>query len=347
MFGISLRLLHQSANHFNALGLSRACRTLKWVGVICLLALVVNPGMLLAQDFPAKPVRLVVNFPAGGPSEAIARPVAQRAAEIWGYQVLVDFRGGAAGNIGADHVAKSVPDGYTLLMISGSFLTNPALTSNLPFDPIKDFSPITPVASSSLVLIANPTLPVRSVKELILLAKKNSGKLTFASSGNGGSLHLSAEYFKMMTQINMLHIPYKGAGPAMIEVLGGQVDMMFIALPPTLPHIKSGRLRAIGLGGGQRTAILPDLPTIAEQGVKGYEVYSHFGLLGPGGMPRDLVTRINATIVQALQSPVVKERYLAIGSEAAASSADQYATYIKNEMAKWLMVVKKAGVKAD
>ena len=300
-----------------------------------------------AQDFPAKPVRMVVNFPAGGPSDAIARPLAQRVTEIWHQPVVVDFRGGAAGNIGADHVAKSAPDGYTFLLISGSFLTNPALTTNLPFDPIRDFAPVTPAASSGIILVANPSLPARSVKELIALARKQPGKLNFASSGTGGSLHLSAEYFRILAGISLLHVPYKGAGPALIEVVGGQVDMMFIALPPTLPHIKNGRLRAIGMGSAQRSPGLPDLPTIAEQGVAGYEVNSHFGVLAPGATPRDLIQKLNAALVQALQSVYVKERFAAIGTDAISSTPDQYAAFIKSEMAKWAQVVKKSGVRSD
>lgn len=198
-----------------------------------------GPGS--AATFPTKPTRMVVNFPAGGPSDAVARPLAQRLNEIWGQPVVVDFRGGAAGNIGADHVAKSAPDGYTFLLISGSFLTNPAVTPNMPFDSLRDFAPISPVASSGIVLVANPALPVKSVKDLIALARQHPDKLTFASSGSGGSLHLFAELFKMLSNTRALHVPYKGAGPALIEVVGGQVDMMFIALPPTLPHIKKDR----------------------------------------------------------------------------------------------------------
>lgn len=308
----------------------------------CLMATAV-----MAQDFPSKPLRMVVNFPAGGPSDAIARPLAQRASEIWNQQVVVDFRGGAAGNIGADHVAKSPADGYTFLLISGSFLTNPALTSTLPFDPIRDFAPVTPAASSGIVLVANPALPARNVKELVALARNHPGKLAFGSSGTGGSLHLSAEYFRVLSGIRLLHVPYKGAGPALIEVVGGQVDMMFIALPPTLPHIRNGRLRALGMGGAQRSPALPELPTIAEQGVVGYEVNSHFGVLAPGATPRDIILKLNAGLVQALQGNYVKERFAAIGTDAVSGTPEQYAAFMKSEMAKWAMVVKKAGIKAE
>ena len=185
------------------------------------------------------------------------------------------------------------------------------------------------------------------MKELIALARKQPGKLNFASSGTGGSLHLSAEYFRILAGISLLHVPYKGAGPALIEVVGGQVDMMFIALPPTLPHIKNGRLRAIGMGSAQRSPALPDLLTIAEQGVAGYEVNSHFGVLAPGATPRDIIQKLNAALVQALQSAYVKERFAAIGTDAISSTPDQYAAFIKSEMAKWAQVVKKSGVRSD
>ena len=318
-------------------------RNNRWLSALC----VFITTTAAAQVFPAKPLRMVVNFPAGGPSDAIARPLAQQATEIWGQQVIVDFRGGAAGNIGADYVAKSPPDGYTFLLISGSFLTNPAVTKNLPFDPVRDFSPVTPAASSAIILVSNPVLPAKSVKELIALARKNPDKLTFGSSGTGGSLHLSAELFKMLAGVSMLHVPYKGAAPSLIEVVGGQVDMMFIALPPTLPHIKNGRLRALGMAGAKRNAALPDVPTIAEQGVKDYEVNSHFGVLAPGGTPRDIVQKLNAGLVQALQGPYIKERFAAFGAEPMSSTPDQYASYMKSEMAKWAQVVKKAGIHSE
>ncbi len=305
-------------------------------------------GAANAQDaFPSKPPRMVVNFPAGGPSDAVARPLALRLTEIWNQQVVVDFRGGAAGNIGADHVAKSPPDGYTFLLISGSFFTNPAVTPNLPFDAIRDFAPVTPVASSGIVLVTNPALPAKSVKELISLARAHPDKLTFASSGTGGSLHLFAELFKVLSNTRALHVPYKGAGPALIEVVGGQVDMMFIALPPTLPHIKNGRLRALGMGNAKRSPALPDVPTIAEQGLAGYEVSSHFGMLAPGGTPRDIVARLNAAVTQALQSAYVKERYASFGTDAVYSAPEAYAAFIKSEIAKWARVVKQAGIRSE
>ena len=300
-----------------------------------------------AQEFPVKPVRMVINFPPGGPSDAIGRTLSQKATEIWGQQIIVDFRGGAAGNLGADLVAKSPADGYTVLFMSGSFLTNPAVSTKLPFDPVKDFAPVTPAANGGMILVANPSVPVRNVKDLVALAKRNPGKLTFGSSGTGGSLHLNAELLKLLTGISMLHVPYKGAGPAMIEVIGGQVDMMFIALPPTLPHIRNGKLTAVGIGSARRSASLPDVPTIAESGVTGFDVTSHFGILAPAGTPREIVNRLNSVLVQALRSTEVKERYAGFGVEPIASTADEYSRYIQTEIAKWVKVVKAAGIKPE
>ena len=312
--------------------------------------LILAGGAVHAQEavgYPLKPLRMVVNFPAGGPSDAIARPLAQRVTEQSGQQVIVDFRGGAAGNIGADHVAKSPGDGYTFLLITSSFNTNAAITPNLPFDPIKDFAPVTPAASSSIVFVANPSVPVKGVKDLIALARKHPGKITFASSGTGGSLHLFAELFKMLATVNMLHVPYKGAAPGLVEVVGGQVETMFIALPQTLPHIKSGRLRALGVGNAKRAVSLPDVPTIAEQGVAGYEISSHFGVLAPGTTPREMVQRLNALLVSALQSSSVKERYAAGGSDPVWSTPDAYAAFIRNEIAQWAKVVKQAKIRPE
>lgn len=300
-----------------------------------------------AQEYPSKPVRMVINFPPGGPSDAIGRTLAQKATEIWGQQIVLDFRGGAAGNLGADLVAKSPPDGYTVLFMSGSFLTNPAVSAKLPFDPVKDFAPVTPAANGGMILIGNPSVPAKNVRQLVALAKRNPGKLTFGSSGTGGSLHLNAELLKLMTGIDMLHVPYKGAGPAMIEVIGGQVDMMFIALPPTLPHIRNGKLVPIGIGSARRSASLPDVPTIAESGVPGFDVTSHFGILAPAGTSRDIVTKMNSVLVQALKSQDVKDRFASFGVEPIASSADEYSRYIQTEIAKWVKVVKAAGIKPE
>lgn len=317
--------------------------------IVCFAAAVVAlaAAPLHGEEFPQKPVRLVVNFPAGGPSDAIARALAQKTTELWGQQTIVDFRGGAAGNIGADHVAKSPADGYTLLFMSGSFLTNPALSAKLPFDPVRDFTPITPAAVGGMILVAHPSLPVKTVKDLVALAKRSPGKLTFASSGTGGSLHLNMELFNLMAGTRMLHVPYKGAGPAMIEVVGGQVDTMFIALPPTLPHIKIGKLAPVAVGSARRSPALPAVPTVAESGLPGFDVNSHFGVLAPAGLAPALTTRLNAVLVQALKAGDTRERFATFGVEPMGSGADDYARYIRSEIAKWVKVVRSAGLKPE
>ena len=312
---------------------------------IVILGSTLLPTSTQAQNYPTKPVRIVVNYPAGGPSDAIARPLAHRVTEIWSQQVVIDFKGGAAGNIGADHVAKSAPDGYTFLLFSSSFLTNAAMGVTLPFDPINDFTPITPVASNGIIMVGHPSLPVKGIQDLIRIAKKQPGKLTFGSSGSGGSLHLSAELFKMLAGVDILHVPYKGASPSLIDVVGGQVDMMFIAIPPTLGHIKNGRLKALGMGGLKRSPVLPELPTIAEQGLKGYEVSSHYGILAPPGLSRDLTQKMNQVFTTALQGDYVKEHFAQFGSESIFGPSDTYTQFIKAEIEKWKLVVKKARIR--
>lgn len=227
------------------------------------------------------------------------------------------------------------------------YFTNPSLTTNLPFDPIKDLAAVTPAAVSGMLLVANPALPAKSMKELIALARRHPGKLTFASSGTGGSLHLCGELLKIMAGINMLHVPYKGGAPALFEVIGGQVDMMFTGVAPTLPHIKIGKLRALGIASVKRNPSLPDVPSISESGVPGFEVNAHSGFLAPGGTPKELVNKLNATLVQALQSPDVKEKFSGFGVEAVSSTPEQYADYIKSEIAKWAKVIKAVGIKPN
>ena len=301
-----------------------------------------------AQNYPTKPIRLVVPFPAGGTTDLLARAMAQKLSEALGQQFVVDNRPGAGGNIGSDNVAKSPPDGYTLLMGTvGMHAINPSLYAKMPYDHVKDFAPIVLVAGVPNVLVVNPGVPIKSVAELIKAAKDQPGSINFASSGNGTSIHLSGELFKSLTGVQMAHVPYKGSAPALTDLLGGQVQIMFDNLPSALPHIKAGKLRAIAVTSAKRAPVLPDLPTIAESGVPGFEASSWFGLLAPAGTSRDIVTRINAEANKALQSAEMKEKLLAQGAEAAGNSPEHFADYIRSETTKWAKVVKDSGAKVD
>ena len=299
-------------------------------------------------SYPAKPVRLVVPFPAGGTTDILARAVAQRLSEAWGRQVIVDNRPGAGGNIGSDLVAKAAPDGYTLLMGTvGTHAINPSLYKNMPYDHVKDFAPVILVAGVPNVLVVNPSLPVHSVPELIAYAKANPGKLNFASSGNGTSIHLSGELFKAMTGVEMTHVPYKGSAPALTDLIGGQVQLMFDNLPSSLPFIKAGKLRALAVTSGARAAALPDLPTLAESGLPGFEASSWFGVLAPAGTPRDIVAKLNGAIAGWLASPEAKEKLLAQGAIAAGGTPEDFARHIGAETSKWAKVVKVSGAHID
>jgi len=301
-----------------------------------------------AANYPAKPMRLVVPFPAGGTTDILARAVAQRLSEAWGQQVIVDNRPGAGGNIGSDLVAKAKPDGYTLLMGTvGTHAINPSLYRNMPYDHVKDFAPVILVAGVPNVLVVNPALPVHSVPELIAYAKANPGKLNFASSGNGTSIHLSGELFKAMTGVEMTHVPYKGSAPALTDLIGGQVQLMFDNLPSSLPFIKAGKLRALAVTSGARAAALPDLPTLAESGLPGFEASSWFGVLAPAGTSRDIVAKLNGAIAGWLASPEAKEKLLAQGAIAAGGTPEDFARHIGAETSKWAKVVKASGAHID
>ena len=312
-----------------------------------LLAVAVAPAWAQGT-YPTKPVRVVVPFPAAGTTDILARAAAQKLSETWGQQVIVDNRPGAGGNIGSELVAKSAPDGYTLLMGTvGTHAINPSLYPKMPYDHVKDFVPVILVAGVPNVLVVHPSLPVNSVQELIAYAKANPGKLNFASSGSGTSIHLSGELFKVMTGVQMTHIPYKGSAPALTDLMGGQVQMMFDNLPSSLAFIKAGKLRALAVTSAQRSPALPDVPTVAESGVPGFEASSWFGLLAPAGTPRDIVAKINADTAKWLSSPDAKEKLAAQGAAAAGGSPEDFAKHIQAETAKWARVVKESGAKVE
>ena len=312
------------------------------------LSLVCASTATLAQSYPAKPLRLVAPFPPGGPADILSRIIGQHLAESWGQQVVVDNRAGAGGNIGSDIVAKAPPDGYTLLLgFVGTHAINASLYSSMPYDNIRDFEPVSRVAMVTIILVLHPSVPANSVKDLIALARSRPGELTFGSPGNGTPQHLAGELFNTMAKAKTVHIPYKGAVPALNDLLGGRVSMIFSSMPPALPHIKTGRLKALAVTSGKRSPAVPDVPTIAESGLPGYEVINWYGVLAPAGTPKDIVARLNGEIRRILSLPDVRERLAAQGAETITSTPQEFAAYIKSETEKWAKVVKFSGARID
>ena len=300
------------------------------------------------QAYPTKPVRMVVPFGAGSNSDILARTVAARMAESWKQQVIVDNRPGAGGNIVTDLVAKALPDGYTIVLGAASVLaTNQSLYSQMPYDSNTAFAPITNMVKTTNVLIVTPALPAKSVRELIAYGKSNPGKLTYASAGAGGTIHLSAELFKSMTGITMEHIAYKSSPIAHIDIIGGQVHAMFDAMPTALPQVKAGKLRALAVTTAQRSSQLPELPTVAEAGVPGFEAAGWFGFAAPAGTPQDVVIKLTREIVRILNLPDVKERLIAQGAEPVGDTPEEFAKYIKAEAAKWGKVIRTLNLKIE
>lgn len=299
----------------------------------------------LAQNYPTRPIRIVVVSTPGGSVDTMARTIGPKLAERWGQQVLVDNRPGAGGAIAAEIVAKSAPDGYTLIMGTvASFATNVSLRKSLPYDPVKDFSPITLVATQNLMLLVHPSVPAKSVKDLIALAKKQPGKLSFASAGNGTGGHLSGELFKMLAHIDMLHIPYKGVQPALIDVVSGQVTMTFASIISAMPQVKNNRLRALAVTGTERSPAAKELPTMIEAGVRDYDSATWYGLLAPAGTPADIVNKLNAEVVAILKSPETNERLSREGADPVGNSPAAFARHIRTEIDKWRKVIKAAGI---
>ena len=321
-------------------------RTMHFLGCVMVATLGVSFGVA-AQTYPSKTVRMVMPFPPGGSLDVVARPLSQKMGELMGQQVVVDYRVGASGNIGTEHVARSPADGYPCLIHTLPFVVNPSLYKKLPFDVSKDFAPVSLLASSPFVLVVHPSVPAKSVKELIALAKKQPGKLTYSSAGNGTNLHVAAELFKNLSGTDMLHVPYKGGGPATVALLSGEVDLSFLGVVPATPYIKSGRLRAVGVTGTKRSAGLPDTPTVAESGVPGYEFGSWYGIVVPAGTPADVINALNGFIVKALRAPDMGQRLAAQGADIIASSPAAFGKHIQSELVRWAKVIKAAGVRAD
>ncbi|MBI4192065.1 MAG: tripartite tricarboxylate transporter substrate binding protein [Betaproteobacteria bacterium] len=302
---------------------------------------------LAFADYPDKPIRFVVGYPPGGATDIIARTLGIKLTDSLGQQVLIDNRPGAGGIIGTDIVAKAIPDGHTIVLVTTSHGVNPSLYGKLPYDTVKSFAPVTQVASLQVVLVVNPSLQVKSVKELIALAKSKPGQLNFASSGSGQSLHLSGELFKTMAGIDIVHIPYKGSAPARTDLLGGQVQMMFESMIAVLPFVTSGKLRALAVGGARRSPAAPDIPTMAEAALPGFESSGWVGVLAPAGTPKAVISRLNTETVKVLKMPDVNERFSSNGAESVGSSPEQFGEFIKSALNKWAKVVKISGARID
>jgi tripartite-type tricarboxylate transporter receptor subunit TctC len=301
-----------------------------------------------AQSYPSRPVRLIVPFAPGGGTDILGRMLCQRLTETMGQPFIVDNRGGAGGIIGAELAAKSPADGYTLLLGSPGPLTiNPALLPRMNYDSLRDFAPITLATISAFTLVVHPSLPVKSVKELVALAKSKPGQLNYGSGGNGSVAHFSVEQFKALAGVSIVHVPYKGSNPSLTDLVGGQLQMTIENMPVVLPHVRAGRLRALAVGTRTRSAFLPELPTISEAGVPGYESSTAFGLLAPAKTPPAIVGSLNAELVKALRSSDIREKLTGLGMEAVGATPEQYAANIKEELAKYARVVKAAGIKAD
>lgn len=296
-----------------------------------------------AENYPNKPVRVVIPFSAGGGNDVTARIVTQQLTKIWEKTVVVDNRDGANGVIGSNIVAKANPDGYTLLVVSTSFAINPAMR-RLPFDSVKDFSPIAIFAETPIILVGSPSFPAKNLKELIALAKAKPGEITYASSGLGGANHLAGELMQAMSRVSMLHVPYKGGGDAVRDVVGGRVNTLFVALPTVVPHIKSGKMIPIGIGDIQRSRILPDVPTLSEQGINGYKAGYWFGLMGPGSMERPLVKKISDDVNHSLKDKDVVRRLSSQGLDPVINTPEEFSKMINAEIAKWSDVVSKVGI---
>jgi tripartite-type tricarboxylate transporter receptor subunit TctC len=301
-----------------------------------------------AQAWPSKPVRIVVPFPPGGPADLLPRLLGPKLTEIWGQPVVVENKPGAGGNIGMDTVAKAAPDGYTLVVgPNGNLVVNPHLYAKLPYDVTRDFVPITLIATFSNVLVVNPDVPAKTVSELIALAKAKPGTVSYGSPGTGSQPHLGGEFLKLMAGIDIVHVPYNGTAPALKDLLGGQITFMFAQTSAALPQIQSGKLRALGVAGPRRATLLPDVPTIAESGLAGFEAVSWYALLAPAGTPREIVTKMQADFARVLQMPDIREKLVAQGGDPVGNTPEQLAAQLKSESARYADIVKRANIKAE
>ena len=306
------------------------------------------PWPARAQDaWPSRPIRFILPFPPGGGTDILGRLIAERLTANLGQPVVAENRGGAGGNVGAEAAAKSAPDGYTIVLVAPSLAISPSLYSTLGYDPVKDFAPVSLVATVPNVMITNPSVPAKTLAEFIRLAKSKPGEMNFGSGGSGTSNHLAGELFNIVAGVKLVHIPYKGVNLAMNDVLSGRVQLVFIGIPAAAPHIKAGKLRALALVAPQRSSVLPDVPTVAEAGLPRFEVTTWYGILAPAGTPRPVVERLNGELGKIMHSSELKERLEALATDPMTSTPEQFADLIRREIAKWREVVREAGVKAD
>ena len=321
-------------------------RVLRMAAVAAVATLV--PGAACAQQYPSKAIRMVIGFPPGGGTDIVGRIVAQKLSEVLGQQVLPDNRGGAAGQIGTEIVAKAPPDGYTILMAHIAALSIlPSLVAKLPYDPVRDFAPISLVAIGPNLLVVHPSLPVRTVRDLITLARARPGQLQFASPGAGSVQHLAGELFNLQAKVSMLHVPYKGSGQSIIDLVSGQIHLDFDSIPPVLGHVKNGRLRAIAVTSEKRFSLLPAIPTVSESGVPGFDMSTWWGLVAPAGVSKDIVSRLNGETTRLLRQPEVRERIANVGAETIGNSPEEFAAFIRSERSKYAKIVKDANIKLD
>jgi len=309
-----------------------------------LAAMLVSSGFAVAQTYPTKPIRFIAAFSAGGPSDIVARAMAKRMSEVLGQPVIVDNRTGAGGNIGAEAVAKAPPDGYTVLLGGSYVIIAPALYLKPPFDPIRDFAPIGLIVSNQYVLVTHPSVPARSVRDLIKVAKAQPGKLNYASTGPGSPPRLAGELFKSMAGVDMVNISYKGATPALIDMIGGHIDVYFGGISGTLPPIASNKIRPLAVTSTKRSSQLPEIPTVAEAALPGYDITTWFGLLAPAGTPREIINKLNAVIIGIVNEKEMTNYLIGQGVDPVTTTPDQFAAYIKNEVPKFAKIVKAAGI---
>ena len=318
------------------------------ISLLMLSSLLLTGGLVHAQAYPSKPIRWIVTYPPGGPTDLIARAVGAKLSVAWGQQVVIDNRAGAGGAIGTELAAKSVADGYTLLFgTSGGLTINPALISKLPYDPVRDFAPVSLLVINPQILVVHPSVPVSTVKELVAYAKARPGKLNYASVGQGSPNQLGMELLKTLTGIDLVHVPYKGTGPAVTDLLGGQVQLMFNSMPSVLPLVKTGKLKGLAVGSAHRSPAAPDIPTVAEAGVPGFENVTWYGMFAPAKTPAEIIARLNSEVVKILADPEMAQRFASQGSEPRSSTPAELAAFMRVEAVRWGKVITAAGIKLE